>query len=322
MSVTTKMVTQMLNDDNLQQQTKLEDYLAVAVEARPVSMLLVPADFPDAEGIKGRIDHGFRARYYHGRSHEGITAFLDTIRYGAMRAFMNPLKYKASLLREAFEDNVFSHSNYKSHRRWAKRLGLETYETQVRPSLDEMYLASDPGKIGEIAAFQQRREEIRREVVQQRRQQGDMQFVLLPEEQSSEYLSGLGNLLGYPQCCIDAYIDDVEGGIDSALRASNQLSELKDSQQEGENAPVEAYFASTFFPCTPACEQARTTGRQIASRLAEVDERLQDHANRAFRANMDFVRKYPQIRRQRREQVMSKYLGGMGDDRGISPDGG
>jgi len=319
MSAITKMVTQILNDDNLQQQTKLEDFLAVAAGARPAAMLLVPADFPDAESIKNEIDNGFRSRYYHGRRHSGITAFLDTIRYGLMRAFMNPLKYKASLLREAFEDSVFAHSNYKAHRQWAKKLGLQTYETQVRPSLDEMYLAPDDEKIGQVAAFQQRREEIRREVVQQRRQQGDMQVMLLPEEQSSEYLTELGSLLGYPQCCIDAYIDDVAGGVDSALRASNQLSELEEADESDPSA--EAYFASTFFPCTPECTKASETGEKIVASLGEMDERLPDYMSRAFRANMDFVRKYPQIRQQRREQMMSKYLGVMDNERGPSANG-
>ncbi len=311
MSVNSQTVTQLLNDENIQERAKLEDFIAVASGARKVSQLMVPADFPAADRIKSHIDEGFKTRYYHGKSHGGITALLDPIKYGLMRAFMNPLRYKASLLRESFHQVVFDHDNYKAHRRWADEMNLEIYETQIRPSLDEMYVARDEDGLQELIDFQKRREEIRREIVQQARQQGNMQVMLMPEERSPEYVSGLGRILGYPDCCIEAYIDDIQKSVDSALRASNELSDM-DESAEDRSFNLHAYFASGFFPCAPDCENATQTGKEMQEKVTQIDERLSDYMLRTFRSNKDYVLKYPEIRKQRREQMMSK-LGGMED---------
>ncbi len=303
MKLSADQCMQLLNDGNIQERVKLEDYVAVAAGARRVSMLLVPADFPDGEPMRQGMDEAYARRYYHSRRSGGITSIFDKVRYGVMRAVMDPLRYRASLLRESFEEIVLDHPNYKAHRKWAERMGLQVYEKQLRPSIDEMYLIRDSSVVSELAALMVRRDEIRREMMDQMRQGDRIQAALMPEERSPEFLNRLGALLGYPECCIDAYSQDIQSGVDSALRASNQLGEF-----EGE-VNVDVYFAGTFFPCEPDCEHAAGVGASMAGAAGETDDNLQRRMRRVFRGNVDYLARYPDILRRRREQMMSRYMG-------------
>jgi|GEM_PF-5685854 len=315
MSASNSRIMRLLNDGNLQEQVKMEDYVAVATGARRAAVLWIPADFPEGDRIRESIDEGYSRRYYESRRGGGPFSFFDRIRYAGMRALMNPLRYKASLLREAFEEAVWEHSNYRAARRWAAELGLHIYESQVRPSLDEMYVVRDEQTVGRVAAFISRREDIRREMMQQVRRQGGAgpQMAFMPEEKSPEYLRLAGDLLGYPECCVEGYIEDAGADVDSALRSSNQLSELL--QEDGDGPAVEvastAFFASSFYPCEPECESAQQTGESMLEALGETDERLVSRMSRVFQANMDYVKKYPEILQRRRKQMMSQYMGGV-----------
>ncbi len=303
MNVTAEKSMQLLNDGDVQEQVKMEDLLAVAAGGRRVALLISPADFPDGERIRQSIDEGFNRRYYGGRARGGIGGLFDRARYGAMRAIMNPLRYKASLLRESYEEAVFDHPNYRAHRRWAEELGLQVYETQLRPSLDEIYVVRDQSTVGEVAALMVRREQIRREMLQEMREGERPTALFMPEERSSEYLERLGRLLSYPDCCVTAYIDDVRDRVDSALRASNQLSDVQEDIE-----PL-AYFAAAFFPCRPRCEEAGAAGARILEAVEEIDDRLRGRMSGAFRANMRYVARYPEVLKRRRQQMMSKYMG-------------
>lgn len=295
---------QLLNDGDIQERVKLEDYIAVAAGARRVSMLLVPADFPDAERMRQGMDEVYARRYYHStRRSGGIASMFDRVRYGIMRAVMNPLRYRTSLLRESFEEVVLEHPNYKAHRKWADRMGLQVYEKQLRPSIDEMYLIRDSSVVSEVAALMVRRDEIRREMMEQMRQGDRMQPTLMPEEQSAEFLNRLGTLLGYPECCIEAYGQDIRNGVDSALRVSNQLAEY-----EGD-VDADVFFAGTFFPCEPDCAHAAAVGASMAAAAAETDGSLERRMRRVFQGNVDYLARYPEILRRRREQMMSRYMG-------------
>ncbi len=303
MSATVEKSLRLLNDSNLQEQVKMEDYLAVAAGGRRVALLLSPADFPEGERIRQSIDEGFSRRYYVGSGRDGLGSLLDRVRYGVMRATMNPLKYKASLLRESYEQAVFDHPNYRAHRRWADDLGVQIYETQLRPSLDEIYVVCDQSTIGEVGALMVRREKIRRQMLQDMREGERRGGLFMPEERSSEYLEHLGRLLSYPDCCISAYIDDVQDRVDSGLRVSNQLAD-EESDVDGM-----AFFAAAFYPCCPRCEAARATGNDILKAVGEIDERFRRRMSGVFQANMRYVARYPEVLKRRRQHMMSRYMG-------------
>ncbi|MFO8059955.1 MAG: DUF483 domain-containing protein [Bacillota bacterium] len=308
MSVSEEQALRLLNDRNIQEQVKVEDLLGVAAGGRPVALLVCPADFPDGERMRQSIDEGFNRRYYGGSRRGGIGGLFDRVRYSVMRATMNPLRYKASLLRESYEEAIFDHPNYRAHRRWASELGLQLYERQLRPSLDEIYVIREQSTVGEVAALMVRREQIRREMLEEISQGDRPRMVFMPEERSPEYLERLGRLLSYPECCVAAYIDDVTGRVDSALRASNQLAEVS-----GDLEPT-AYFAGAFFPCSPRCEAARVMGARILEALAGIDDRIGERMLRVFAANMRYVSRYPEVLKRRRQQMISKYMGEDADE--------
>ncbi len=307
-------IMRLLNDDNVQEQVKMEDYVAVATGARRAAVLWIPADLPAGDRIREAIDEGYSRRYYESRRGGGPFKFLDRIRYAGMRAMMNPLRYKASLLREAYEDAVWEHPNYRAARQWAGELGLHIYESQVRPSLDEMWVVRDQRTVTEIAAFMARRDEIRREMMQEMRRAGRTgpQLMFMPEEKSPEYLRRAGDLLGYPECCVEAYVEDAASDVDSALRSSNQISEITgDDDEERADMEATAFFAGSFYPCKPQCPAASQVGESMLQAVGEADERLVNRMQRVFRANMDYVSKYPEILERRRRQMMSQYMGGV-----------
>ena len=222
---------------------------------------------------------------------------------------MNPLKYRASLLRESYEEAVFDHPNYRAVRRWAKELGLHVYESQIRPSLDEVYIVRDQNTVSEVAALMVRREQIRRQMLEEMRAGERPKALFMPEERSPEYLERLGSLLNYPQCCVSAYIDDARDRVDSALRASNQLSDADDDVD-----PC-VYFAAAFFPCRPRCEEAQAVGLHILSSMENVDDRFRERMAGVFRANLRYTMRYPEVLKRRRQQMMSQYMGVNADER-------
>ena len=307
MTVTAEKSLRLLNDSNVQEQVKMEDYLAVAAGGRRVAMLLSPVDFPAGERIRQSIDEGFSRRYYVGGDRGGFGGLLDRARYGVMRAIMNPLKYKASLLRESYEQAVFDHPNYKAHRRWADDLGVQIYETQLRPSVDEIYVVCDQSTVGEVGALMVRRDKIRRQMLQDMREGDRRGSLFMPEERSSEYLEHLGRLLSYPDCCISAYIDDVRDRVDSGLRVSNQLADENDVDGT-------AFFAAAFYPCCPDCEAARAIGNDILNAVGEIDERFRRRMSGVFQANKRYVARYPEVLKRRRQQMMSRYMGVSADE--------
>ena len=309
MSVSTEKFMRLLNDANMQERVKLEDFMAVAAGARSMAALMVPPDLPDGDRIRENIDSGYSRRYYEGRRSGGLVGYFDRLRYAAMRALTSPLRYKASLLREAYEEAVWDHPNYRAHKKWADRLGLNLYEKQLRPSLDEVYLIREQSKVSELAALMVRRDEIRREMFESLRQGRAPQMMLVPEERSPEYLRAMGSLLDYPDCCIEAYVEDASSNVDSALRSSNQISDMD------EDTPPTAFFAASFYPCEPDCKHAQRVGETITELFRDIDDRLADRMMRAYRANMDYVAKYPEIMEDRRRRMMAQYMGGGGNDR-------
>jgi len=286
MSLTNDLLTQMLNEERVEPRVAVEDFILPAIGVRRVSMLLVPAELPHASDLFEGIDRAFSRRYFHSR---GRTA-LSGLRLGVMRALMPPLRYKASLIREAYEEVVLEGGAYRTHRAWAKRLGLEDFEQQVRPSLDEMYLTRDPEGLAEVGRLATMRDELRRAALSGDKPASAASYVL-PEHRSPDFLRAQGRVLGYPDCCVEAYVADTLSGLVSDLRASNQLAELA---EEGGEVPAEAYFAGGFVPCRPDCPAARAEGSAMLQRALEIDLRLGGRVRDLMKSNQERILRFPE----------------------------
>lgn len=296
----TRTVVQILNEDKIADRVKVEDLLSVALEARPAGLLVVPLELPDGPALGRAIDHTF-SRSYVGIPPEGVPPWerlawtLSTL---VARVTRQPVAYKAFLVRDAFLRHIRRASSYKALRSWARTLGVTLVEGQVRPTIDEVYVGR--GRAIASAAFdlQMMRSRIRNRFLRQYRQEGGS-FRVFPEEADPEFTTGVGTLLGYPSCCIERY---------SGLRHSGEPVEQVAAAEARDGQPVpSAYFARDFMPCTPRCEPARAVGDDILAKLDALDPRLASIQARAFEDNVERVMRFPDIIKERQEQIQKKW---------------
>ena len=96
-----------------------------------------------------------------------------------------------------------------------------------------------------------------------RRKRGDKRF-------RYESMEASGTLLGYPTCCIDAFIDDNSryGILHEFIRLEEQLGKYfysVGSSLNVQRAILPAFYTLSFFPCRPDCEHAIGIGNRILS---------------------------------------------------------
>ena len=296
MKLNERTIEAFLEEDRILDRVKLEDYLPVALGSRPTGSLMIPVEFPSGEDIRQGIDENYADKFYSGGGRRGLLGFIDKTRLNLQRLVSTPLAFRTGLVRSAFTELVYDHPEYRAHREWAERLGLDTYQKELRPSLDDLFIAASEEAMERISRVMGMRDRIREEA--QKRQ--DMSPVFLPEEMSSIFLDAVGGMLGYPRCCVEAYIEDANRGVDSGVRASEQL---ENSPGDAEGA---AYFASYFYPCTPGCPEAVSLGRDIRGRLGDLRLGLDEMSAHYQGENMQFVRDYRDMVRQKQREMMAK----------------
>ncbi|MDQ7793516.1 MAG: DUF483 domain-containing protein [bacterium] len=283
-------VTGFLEEAGLSERTKLEDYLLVALGVRPLGLLTYPAEFPDAAELGRRIDARFAGRYFGAGDPElpVWTNFGNRLRYSLLRAVRSPVEYKTVLLREVVNAVLAGSAAYQASREWARRWGLHTREEEVRPSIRELYLVA-PGPTAErLASLMELRERIRQEARAAFSPGIPPVLYIYPEERSADYVRGMGALLGYPECCVEAYYRArMRPPGDPGAVASEQLSEA------GDGVDPLAYFVRDFYPCRPACPEAIEVGRRALTRLSGLDPRLPDRYLSLAGSNRDRLRAYP-----------------------------
>ncbi len=293
-------VVRLLNEDEVADRVKVEDLLSVALGSRPAALLVVPPELPRASVIGQAIDHSF-SRSYMGLPPPGQppwTRLSWSVRAALARLFRSPVAYKAFLVRDAFEREVRDSDSYRALVRWAGVLGLSLNPGQVRPTIDEIYV----GKGREVAArayeMQMMRHKMRHKFLRQYREGGGA-FRVFPEESSPDYARGVGTLLGYPPCCVDRYVE---------LRSGDEpVENLAAAALETAEPDILSHFARDFIPCSPTCRRAAEVGTRMLDRLDAVDPRLATLQRRAFADNVDRVRRFPDIIKERQEQIQKKW---------------
>jgi len=281
----------MLDESLLLDHVKTEDYLMVALEVRSCSFLTVPAEFQNGDMLGRKIDELCR---------EDLQAVLSATA-NKKGVLIRKLKKK---IRESFQKVVFASAVYKAHLEWSRKLFLQTYDVEVRPSIHELYLFKNSKVKKELRRLMNVRNVAREMVALSMDVSKRKTSLAFPEELSSDYLVSVGKLLGYPSCCVGKYTHDRLGeDVNVEVRASRQVKELR---KEGEEPDIYAYFVRNFFPCEPRCRSASEMGRKTFDLLSGVNPKLGDLYLECVRRNVEMVEKYPELIRQYRKKLTKR----------------
>jgi hypothetical protein len=207
-------------------------------------------------------------------------------------------------LRETFKKVVYNSGTYKAHLDWIKKLGLQTFDFEVRPTIHELYIFKSSSIKGELRKVMNFRRIERERIAVSKAVSEAPSRLAYAEELSFDYVTFIGKLLGYPRCCVDRYAHErVHEGISVEMRASRQVEELKRNREEPD---VYVYFARNFFPCGPNCQNASQIGRKTVETLNSRDPRLGTLHFECMRRNLETVEKFPELIRQFRSKMGNK----------------
>jgi len=271
----TGLAEEFLKEPLVLDQVRIDDYLLVALDVRPCSFLTVPAEFPNGLELGKQIDELCRQDYQ---------AMMDADIYRKAELILK-LRNK---IREAFKRVVSGSETYRAHLEWAEKLSLQTYETEVRPSIHELYLFKNPGIRKELKKLTKTRQQLREKVLRSATPSQSRACLAYPEESSPEYLACVGKLLGYPQCCIGSYRSDYPT---VEQRVSEQIKESKSRVALN----TLAFFVKDFFPCSPSCERATEIGAKAHSVLRSISPRLGELYLSCTKSYVNTAERYPEL---------------------------
>jgi len=268
-----------LEDGNILPRIKIENFLLVKLSLRPCSLMTLPAELPNADAIGGVIDEQVLPKLGGLRSERDSKKKLRLI---------DALKKE---MRIAYEKNVKGSEQYKSHMFWIKQLGLRSITVGVRPTLEELYIFRENEVGKKLSRLMKDRERYRAEVIKSAKPGMDKARFVYPEEFKTSWLREIGKILGYPDCCVEAYASDREEGRNVEARASQQL---KESEETGAVNSF-AYSVGYFFPCFPSCGEAQAMGASYRKGLVELLPSLGELYDVSIVQNMERVRHQPEI---------------------------
>jgi len=282
---------QLLDEPLILERVKLEALLAVALEARPCALLNIPADLPEGEKLAFEVEHSCRDFYLRAVGEVDAQRKLERVREFTQKR------------REAFSRLILGSPAYRLLIAWSKRLGLDTITTEVLPATWELYLCK-----GLHQRIRVRRSTAMRFRLRQKKRAimlGKSYPALFVEEFSPEYVLELGQLLGYPLCCVKRFIEDRTAQLTAEERASEQL---RRSRAEEKEIDLFAYPLKDFFPCSPSCQQARAYGEGIHRRLSQALPEAGEQYRKLLVDNSLLVERYPDIMRIHREKLKTRSL--------------
>ena len=278
---------ELLDESLLTDHVKTEDFMMVAMGVRPCALVTIPAELVDGAGLGREIDTlcAEDLRRVTEATPEDKAVLIPKLR---------------SRIQESYRKVIFSSDSYKAHVNWARKLSFQTLDVEVRPSIHELYLFMNPAVGRQLKRLVAMRASARKSALLKgfATTRAGLAYA---EELSADYLHSAGKLLGYPQCCVKAYVDDrLGGGVNVETRASTQL---KQQDEEARQASVYAYFVRNFFPCRPECPNADRIGRGAFQRLTDVNPRLGAIYFECMRKNAETVMEYPELTRQYRQKM-------------------
>jgi hypothetical protein len=272
-------IEELIKEELLSPKAKLEVFLATSLKLRPASQITIPAELPHGPQMGQEIDQKVQPHLMQ----------LQSIKDLRTRAVaVQALK---KLLEKNFEAVVEDSDEYRALYDWSGKLGLRNNQIKVRPTVHEVYLYKDRGTGRTINKLMREREKIRRKV--QRKPGEDVNTIhfAYPEEFEPKWLHGLGEVLGYPDCCVKQYAQDRKNGVNVETRASQQLVDAVNEKE----VDTHVYYTGYFFPCTPRCEKALEQGYQWHEAFKELHPELGTLYEQNIYVNAELVLRQPEL---------------------------
>jgi len=270
----------LLDEQRILQRVKLESLILTSVGLRNVSQITIPAELPDAAEMGRKIDEQVRPQV--------MKLQEITDRRAKAVAIQVIKKYMAKL----FEDVVEASDSYKALYLWSDRLGLRSEQSIVRPTVHEIYLFKESAKRRDIARILNDRKKIRGKVQKKPDPKMDRIKFAYPEEFDSKWVTSMGKLMGYPDCCVSRYVEDRVKGVNVEARAAKQLD---DKLKKGDKVDTRAYPFCFFYPCEPDCENAIKLGEKCNDKLVELDSGLGSLYEETLNTNVDVTLHQPAL---------------------------
>ena len=276
----TETLDEMLADEHILNRVKLECLLLPYMGLRPLSQITVPAEFPGGFEMGQRIDRAIKPHM------DRLQAITEP------RAKVQAIQETRKLMETQFETVVENSDPYKTYYSWSDRLGLKSEQAQVRPTVHEIFMFKD-GRTGkELKRLIKDREKLRVKV--QRKpdpRMGRVRFAY-PEEFNAKWITRMGRLLAYPDCCIKQYAQDRVKGVNVETRAATQLAEVLNEEKK---VDVHAYILGFFFPCRPDCPNSTEKGFRWHDEFSKMDERLGEMYAELLGVNATMVLRQPEL---------------------------
>jgi hypothetical protein len=271
---------ELLADPHIMNRVKLECLLLPYMGLRLVSQITIPAEFPSGLEMGQRIDQAVKPHI------ERLQAITEP------RAKVQVIQETRKLMETQFEAVVEDSDHYRAYYSWSDRLGLKSEQAQVRPTVHEIFLFKDGGDGRALKRLIKDREKLRFRV--QRRPDPRMSRVRFayPEEFDTKWITRMGTLLGYPNCCIKQYAEDRANGVNVETRAATQLAE---AVKEEKNVDAHAYILGFFFPCRPDCPKSMEKGFRWQEEFSKMDERLGAMYAELLGVNATMVLRQPEL---------------------------
>lgn len=270
---------ELLADGLILNQVKLECLLMPYMELRPVSQITIPAEFPGSSEMGQIIDRVVKPYI------DRLQAIRDP------RAKLQAIQETRKLMETQFEAVVEKSEPYKAYYGWSDRLGLMSEQAPVRPTVHEIFLFKDGGEGRDLKRLIKDREKLRARVRRKPDPKMGRTRFAYPEEFNAKWITRMGRLLGYPDCCIKQYAQDRVKGVNVETRAAKQLA---DALKEEKFDP-HAYILGFFFPCRPDCPNSMEKGFRWQDEFSKLDERLGKAYEELLGVNATLVLKQPEL---------------------------
>lgn len=271
-----------IDEGKLSPRLVLEDFLLVRLGVRRAALVTVPAELPDGPVLGAQVDYEFRDRLA-GKGSDMRTRLADTIE----RRKRDAVAFKTFLLQSSFANQVLGSPSYTAHRALAKGLDLEVQESGVRPTIREWYISVPSDRL-EIADLLWNRRKIQAAVRPAHQAGAPVLYYVYPEERDAAHVRRLGGLLGYPECCVEAYVRGREAG--DGLGEDQPERRARRQLAQGNHADPLAYFAQGFLPCRPDCPAAAAKGKEARAALAKAGAGFGEAYDRLKNENVARVR--------------------------------
>lgn len=272
-------ITKFIELETIESRTKLEFYLSTYLDLRKSSQITIPADFVDSIDLGKQIDKNVQPQI------SALTQISDP----KIKAVGIQAIHKA--LEKNFEEIVEESDSYNVHSQWADLFNLKSNQLKTRPTVHEIYTYKDRGTRKEIVQIGRDRGFIREKNMNDPEARSNNIKYAFPEEFNVKWLTKVGKLLGYPECCVKHYAKGRENGVNVEAMATQQLL---DSLNEGE-VDTHAYYIGNFLPHDPNCPKAIELGYKWEEKISEFNEELGKLYTQTLLNNVELVLRQPEL---------------------------